>query len=122
MKLHEKIKALRKKKGISQQELSNSVGIHLSHASRLENGHFQPSLDVLKGLVKLFDVTADYLIDENTDTYEVEIRNKGVAERIRLVDNLDERERDALMTMVDVMLTKQKMKALLLNVSDEVGV
>ncbi len=47
MKLSEKIKILRKNNGLSQKELADKVGIHITHLSRLENKHLQPSLDVL---------------------------------------------------------------------------
>ncbi len=42
MKLQEKIKRLRKKAGLSQQDLADKLGIHLTHLSRLENNHLQP--------------------------------------------------------------------------------
>ena len=113
MKLHEKIKHLRKKKGISQQELSERVGIHITHVSRLENGHYHPSLEVLKRLIEIFEVSADYLINEDIDNYEVKIRDKNLAERIRLIDSLEQEDRKALIQVIDSMLTKKKMLDLL---------
>jgi transcriptional regulator with XRE-family HTH domain len=76
MKLHEKIKILRKEKGISQQEFANQLGIHLTHVSRLENGHYQPSLEVLKKMMEIFKVSADYLVNDDTDMCDVNIKDK----------------------------------------------
>ena len=113
MQLHEKIKALRKKKGVSQQELAQVIGVHLTHVSRLENGHYMPSLDVLIKLTKYFDVSADYLINNEEENYEVEIKDKTIEERIRLIDKMDEDERQALLKVIDVMLTKTRISELL---------
>lgn len=113
MKLSEKIKLLRKKKGISQQKLADLAEIHITHVSRLENGHYQPSYDLLKKFVEIFEVSGDYLLNDDTDDYEVKIKDKNLADRIRLIDTLDDKDREALIQVIDSMLTKQKMKQLL---------
>jgi predicted transcriptional regulator len=38
----------RKKKGLTQKELSKITGIEQAHISRLENGNYNPSLHFLK--------------------------------------------------------------------------
>ncbi|WP_061260703.1 helix-turn-helix domain-containing protein [Leptospira interrogans] len=113
MNLPDKIKELRKKSGISQQGLADKLGIHLSHVSRIENGHNEPSLEVLRGLMQIFEVSADFLLKDDLESFEVEIKDKSLAERIRLLDSLDEKNREALFQVIDNMLTNQKMKQLL---------
>lgn len=113
MKLSEKIKILRKKTGLSQQELSDKIGIHLTHLSRLENDHLQPSLDVIRKLMDIFEVSADYLLSDDMNSYEVNINDKSLASKIRLVDTLDEKDREALSHVIESMLTKQRMRKVL---------
>ena len=113
MRLPEKIKILRKKVGLSQQDLADKVGIHITHLSRLENGHLQPSLDAVRKLMDIFEVSADYLLNDDTETYEVKINDKSLAEKIRLIDTLEEKEREALSQVIDSMLTKQRMRKVL---------
>ena len=113
MTLHEKIKILRKKKKMSQQELANKVGIHITYLSRLENGHFQPSLDIIKKMVEVFEVNCEYLINDDLDDYSVKIQDKSLAERMQLVDSLEDDDRHALRQIIDTMLTKKKMLDLL---------
>ncbi|MDI7230618.1 helix-turn-helix domain-containing protein [Leptospira santarosai] len=119
MNLSEKIKELRKKNGISQQGLADKLGIHLSHVSRIENGHNEPSLEVLRGLMQIFEVSADFLLKDDLESFEIEIKDKSLAERIRLLDSLDEKNREALLQVIDNMLTNQRMKQLLATGSEK---
>jgi len=113
MKLQEKLNHLRKEKGMSQQELADKIGINISYLSRLENGHHEPSIEVLKKFMDIFEVSADFLLNEGHEDYEVRIQDKNLAERVRLMDLLDEEHRTALITVIDSMLTNQKMRELL---------
>jgi transcriptional regulator with XRE-family HTH domain len=47
MKFNEKIKALRKAAEMSQQELADKLHIHVTHLSKMENGHLVPSIDIV---------------------------------------------------------------------------
>jgi transcriptional regulator with XRE-family HTH domain len=113
MKLSEKIKFLRKRKAISQQELADAAELNISYVSRLENGHHEPSIEVLKKLMAIFEVSADFLLNEDEDDPDVRVKDKSLAERIRLVDSLEKRERDAIIVLMDSLLTNQKMKELM---------
>jgi transcriptional regulator with XRE-family HTH domain len=115
MILHNKIKKLRKEKGLTQQELADEIGLHITHLSRIENGHLTPSLDVFKKLAAIYDVSTDFLLNEAEENYDVKIRDKTLAEKIRLIDNLEEDDRKALVQIINTMLTKQKMRELLLQ-------
>lgn len=114
MELGEKIKTLRKRQGLSQEELSERVEINATHLSRLETGKYQPSIDVLKRLADALEVSADYLLSpEDEEPAEVHIANRPLAERIRLIDSLDEADQQALVQVIDSMLTKHRMRELL---------
>lgn len=113
MKLAEKIRILRKKAGLPQKSLADKLGMHITHISRLENGHLEPSVDVIRKLMDIFEVSADYLLNDDTDTYEVKISDKSLAEKVRLIDTLEAKEREALAQVIDSMLTKQRMRKVL---------
>ena len=66
MKFKEKLVYLRKQKKWSQQELSDQVGVQITHISRLENGKSQPSVELLRKIAQAFGVTMDYLVDEES--------------------------------------------------------
>jgi transcriptional regulator with XRE-family HTH domain len=114
MELGEKIKTLRKQHGLSQEDLAAQVEINPTHLSRLENGRYQPSIEVLRKLAEVLEVSADYLLSgEGEEPAEVQIRNKPLAERVRLIDSLDEADQQALIQVIDSMLTKHRMRQLL---------
>lgn len=114
MELGAKIKKLRKSKKLTQSELADKVGISSNHLSRLERGVFQPSIDVVKRLASELDVHVDALLSEEDDTAPaVTIKNRELTERVRMIDQLEPEDQQAIMRVIDSMLTKHRMQKLL---------
>lgn len=67
MKLSDKILSLRKRNGLSQEELADKLNVSRQAVSRWEGGAAQPDASNVLQLSKLFGVTADYLLN---DEYE----------------------------------------------------
>ena len=70
MKLHEKIYQLRKQTGMSQEEVADRLNISRQALSRWENGTAQPAVNNIVEISKLFQVTTDYLLN---DEYESDL-------------------------------------------------
>jgi transcriptional regulator with XRE-family HTH domain len=116
MRFGEKVRKLRKKKGLSQVELADKVGMNANHLSRLERGVGLPSTEILKRLGQTLEATVDYLLsDDDTEApaAEVHIENKALAERIKLIEELDSEDQEAVFRVIDSMLTKKKMRRFL---------
>ncbi len=114
MKIQDKIKINRKNKGLSQKQLAEIVGINTSHLSRLENGRYKPSIEVLKKLAAALQVSADYLLSStDEEAEEIKIQDQSFADKIRLLDSLDGKEKETVVNVIDAMLTKKKMLNLL---------
>ena len=65
-------------------------------------------------IAKAFGVSMDYFMDEHADeATPVSIKDKTLAERIQLVDQLEEGDRQTIVNVIDSMLTKKKMLDLL---------
>ena len=58
-----RIKELRTRRGISQEELSERTGLSLRTIQRIENNETEPRGDSLKRLAQAFDVAPDELVD-----------------------------------------------------------
>ena len=63
MKLGEKIKLIRKSKGISQEELASTLKINRNFLSRIETGKSEPTASILKNIAKLFNIDLNSLLD-----------------------------------------------------------
>ena len=63
----EKLKEIRKKHGLTQQEVAKKLGVVQKTYRNYENGTTEPSIETLIELSKLFHTTIDNLIRENTD-------------------------------------------------------
>ena len=77
----EKLKELRKAKGISLKELGSIVGVAESTMSLYENGKRQPDYETLLKLAEFFGVTVDYLLRGSNESEclpeELVILNRG---------------------------------------------
>lgn len=56
------LKKARTKKGISQSQLAELMGIHPAHISRYERNQTVPSIDVVKKFADLLEVSTDMLV------------------------------------------------------------
>ena len=62
MTISDRIRELRRKRGISQEELAEQLGISRQAVSKWESGQSMPDLDKIILLSDYFDVTTDYLL------------------------------------------------------------
>ena len=74
---HEKLKYLREHQELSQKDLCKRLGLPTSTYNRYESGETQPNLTTLKLIANFFDVTVDYLLDNQvlTDNELVDLQS-----------------------------------------------
>ena len=63
-KFHEKLKILRKKKGLTQQEVAEFLEMTQPVYQKWESGNRKPSYENLSMLACIFDVSFDYLLGD----------------------------------------------------------
>lgn len=62
MEFNEKLQALRKSRGLTQEELAEALFVSRTAVSKWESGRGYPSIDSLKEISKYFSVTIDELL------------------------------------------------------------
>lgn len=69
-KFNENLKAAREKRGLSQKEVAESIGVAKSTYSLYESGNREPNVQTIKKISDLLSVSADDLlgIDEDEQT------------------------------------------------------
>lgn len=60
--LPSRLKLLRQEKGLTQQQLSDELGLNSVTYLRYEKGQREPSLDLLIEFAKYYDVSLDFLV------------------------------------------------------------
>lgn len=62
--LGERIKTIRKEKGLTQENLAEKIGCNTSHISNIENDYTKLSLNALVAIANALEVSIDYLLSE----------------------------------------------------------
>ena len=91
MEFNEKLQALRKQKGLTQEELAEKLYISRTAVSKWESGRGYPNIDSLKAISKLFGITIDELLsgDELLNIAEEDTKLKERALRDLIFGLLD---------------------------------
>ena len=71
MKLADKLFELRKEKGWSQEKLAEQINVSRQSISKWESGQALPELEKIVELSKIFQVTTDYLLLEESNKPEI---------------------------------------------------
>lgn len=75
MNIGNKIKELRKQRGLTQEQLANSIGISFQAISKWENGIALPDITLAPTLASYFGVSMDELFEFNLKDIELDIDN-----------------------------------------------
>lgn len=67
MKLSEKMVALRKRQGLTQEQLGEIAGVKKRAIIYYENDQRTPSNEILVGISKALEVSPDFLLDDSQD-------------------------------------------------------
>ncbi len=65
MEFHEKLQELRKRRGITQEELAQVLYVSRTAVSKWESGRGYPNIDSLKAIAAYFSVTVDVLLSSD---------------------------------------------------------
>lgn len=108
-----RIAELRKEKHITQTALAMRLNVTQNMISFYETGKYQPGIETLKEISKIFDVSVDYLI-ENTDIKhraEDMVANDSTSveiEMIRLFRTLTEAEQRWALGVIQALKCKNE--------------
>lgn len=100
MKLGEKIKLIRKSKGISQEELASTLKINRNFLSRIETGKSEPTASILKNIAKLFNIDLNSLLDVKNIPTDSDDKIKYITENCK---NSNEKDIDFIIRIISVM-------------------
>lgn len=105
--LGKRIAALRKKKNVTQVELSEKIGVGQPLISSYEIGRSRPPHEFIKKLAEALDVSTDDIfgIEKRGSPQEDDRLERRFARRLKLMKSLPKRDQDALLRTIDAFLT-----------------
>jgi len=107
MAFPDRLVALRREKGLTQQALSDTTGIHVTQIRRYEAGKAEPTLEILRKLARGLGVPGDALL---FDTDERGPQRESFRLRLEALDRLDDEELRIVEEVVDGILLKHDAK------------
>lgn len=107
MAFPERLVALRREKGLTQQTLSDTTGIHVSQIRRYEAGKAEPTLEILRKLARGLGIPGDALLFDDAERGP---RRESIRLRLEAIDRLDDDELKVLEEVVDGILLKHDAK------------
>ena len=95
--LGDRIKEVRKKKDLTQEELAELLNISVEFISQIERGLKLPSMQVFIKLVEALNVSADYLLRDSVSTGQL-FGSNAIG---RKIDKLNPKQKIALEALIE---------------------
>ncbi len=109
----QRLRDLRRQKGLSQSELGKLADLHYTHIGRFERGTSRPGGDTLKRLADALDVTGDYLLEGATDeAAKARFEDRELLRQFQEVEQLPDEDKEVIKKLLDAFLTKKQLQAL----------
>jgi transcriptional regulator with XRE-family HTH domain len=111
MTFAERLRQLRKKKGLSQNELSEAMGVHFTQVSRYERGETKPNAEAIAKLAHALDTTVDYLMSGTSDDAVVNAGlDKEIVSKFKLIQELTTEDKKTVLSLLDAYIAKQRIE------------
>ena len=111
MSLADNIKAIREEKNLKQIEVATHIGVDKSAYSKIEKGSRALTVEELQKMAQLFNMTTDQIINyDGKIPQEVVIEDKTATEQMRLIQQLDDEDKQTIFRLIEKMLTNKKFK------------
>ena len=111
MSLADNIKAIREEKNFKQIEVATHIGVDKSAYSKIEKGLKALTVDELQKMAQLFNMATDQVLSyDGKIPKEVDIEDKTTVEQMRLIQQLDEEDKQTIFRLIEKMLTNKKFK------------
>ena len=96
---------LRKKRGLTQQQLADAAGIHVNQIKRYEAGTTQPTLEVLIKFTKALHIGLDELVFGTTPEI-----NKRLQRHLEAINELEENDKKIIQEVLEGLIIKYQAK------------
>lgn len=96
--LGQRIKALRQRKGITQDYLAEMVSCNTSHISNIENNHTKASLNVLLAIANALNTSIDFLLSDQYENSSLALDNAI----LNLLQDCDDQKKEKILKIIEI--------------------
>ncbi|HNM33211.1 MAG TPA: helix-turn-helix transcriptional regulator, partial [Chitinophagales bacterium] len=115
MDISEQIKKIRKEKGLSQQDVADKLSMNRVQYNRIETGKSDPTMNILQRIANVLEFNVvEFFEAKNNDT-EVHAVNEPLLQKVRLLEELDEVQKNSICNMIDTAIANKRLKQALSN-------
>lgn len=101
------IKKVREKKNITQEQLSQSTGLHITLISKYERGVVDPTAESIYKIAKALDIPLDYLFDYDIASDNNTVTDKEIQYLMKKVQEMDVFDRKVVKRIIDALYFKK---------------
>jgi transcriptional regulator with XRE-family HTH domain len=110
----DRLRDLRKAKRLSQTELGKLVDLHYTHIGRYERAISMPAADTLQRLAEALGVSADYLLEGNTDdAAKADFKDRELLRQFQEVERLSDDEKSVVKKLLEAFLMKKQLEKMI---------
>ena len=104
------IKQIREQRGLMQKEVAFVADMQASNYSKIENGQRDISVEALDKIASFFGITVDEIIhfEDAKIPKPIKVEDKTANEKVQLISQLEDEDKQAVYRIIDGMLTKNK--------------
>lgn len=120
-KIGKKLRALRKKKGLTLQDVAEATGFSPSLISLIESENVSPPIATLARIAKVLDVNMGYFFADEEDNRKIEVVRKGKGKSVKRVISRSGVKHGYYYEALAYRLKERKMDPFLLTVKTKGG-
>jgi transcriptional regulator with XRE-family HTH domain len=106
-RLGERLRAIRKQRGVTQVDLAQAIGTTQNIVSDYERGKLRPNTTILTKLAAVLQVSSDEILGIALPSAGAPLSRRFLR-RLRAVESLPRRDQEALLRTIDAFLSARK--------------
>lgn len=108
----QRLRDLRQRQKMTQQDLAKVAAIHYTHIGRYESGKSMPAADTLRRLADALGTTTDFLMDGAAqDNARSRLTDKALLQRFQDIEKLPDTQKAVVMELMDAFLALHQLKS-----------
>ncbi len=105
--LSERIKKIRKERGLSQQDLAQAVNVHYTNVGRYERNEANPSSSILNKIAQVLEVSPDFLMNGTlSDKANINLQDERLLNQFKKIEKMPENKKQLLIEFLDGFIFK----------------